>query len=168
MSSSLLAINYAVYGRNGTPPSNVDDLNVANSFVSIDKRNNIKSSGTYYTTLDFYINYLTSLQSLQSSWESTGYFDLGMVPLAMGPSPVHNILRSFMIDFCVNKGLKYYEMRPISLLHGGYPPSTMDRDIWVFRRDIAELAGVDELSFSVINFLDSVEVTSKWEETFRM
>lgn len=165
--STLLAVNYAIYSPNGNAPSNANDLNVDGSFLSIDKRNNIKSNGTRYDTLDFYINYLESLQSMYNEWTSSGYFDLGMVPLAMGPSPVHNVLRSFMIDLCMYKGIKYYEMHPVSLIFGGYPPRSMDKDIWVFRQDIAKIAGTTELGFSVINFLNDLEVRKRWQEAFK-
>lgn len=143
------------------------DVTDMGQVTSKDKRNNILSKNTDYMTLQFYINYLTTLQIKQAQWESYGYFDLGMVPLAMGPSAVHNLLRMFVIDLCRDMNLKYYDMYPAILLTGGYRAQDMEQDIWVFREDIANVVGTTELNFSVIEFFEREDVRVKWEEKVR-
>lgn len=153
--TSVQVSNFALPDRESRVP--------AGAVFSVDKRNNMKSSDTWYYDFEFYINYLTTLQVKSKQWTNYGYFDLGMVPVAMGPSSIHNILRPFIIDYCRSIGLKYYEMRSVSLLQGGYRPKDMDNDIWVFRSDLGVFMGVDELKVSVIDFLDSPEVKQRWE-----
>lgn len=153
--TSTQVSNFALPGRERPVPEG--------AVYSEDKRNNMKSSDTWYYDFDFYINYLTTLQVKSSQWTNYGYFDLGMVPVAMGPSSIHNILRPFIIDYCRSIGLKYYEMKSVSLLQGGYRPKDMDNDIWVFRYDLGRIIGVDELKVSVIDFLDNEEVKQRWE-----
>lgn len=135
--------------------------------TSKDKRNFILSMNTNYNTLDFYINYLETLQIKQPQWEAYGYFDLGMVPMAMGPSVIHNLLRRFIIELCQDIGVKAYDMYPTVLLRGGYKPHDMEKDIWVFRSDIAKVVGKDELSFSTIDFFNRKEVKDRWVQRFQ-
>lgn len=131
-----------------------------------DKRNRIESELTNLNTIDFYINYLTTLQIKQSQWTNYGYFDMGMVPLVMGPSMTHILIHTFFVSWCINQHIPFYEMPPVSFL-GGQVKQDIGKDIWVFRKDIAPTVGEDELNFSIINYIDRQEVKSAWQEMYQ-
>lgn len=131
-----------------------------------DSRNKIQSSNTDVYDIKFYINYFTTLQMKQAQWTTFSHFDLGMVPMAMGPSQLHNLIVPVMIRVCEHFGVKTYPMRPVSLLPGSTSVDKLENDIWVFRKDIAEATGTTELGFSVIDFLGKKEVRNIWLETF--
>jgi len=96
-----------------------------------------------------YMNYIDLLNLHRSEWKSTGYLDLGMMPLVMGPSFLQDILVDAICDFASKLKLQVYTMPPVSMMFAKCNVTTPD--IWVFKKDIAKIMGLDEnarVSFS--------------------
>ena len=127
-----------------------------------DKRNNILSENTKIFDFRGYINYLKTLQSLSNKWVNYGYFDLGMVPLAMGPSHFQPHLMEFIKLYCPKKDITYYELPGVALMPGGFASGM--KDIWVFREELCKEIGFkgNPLTFSVIDYIEK-EVYDEWK-----
>lgn len=128
-----------------------------------DKRNNILSEDTKRFDFGAYVNYLKTLQTLSNKWTNYGYFDLGMIPLAMGPSHFQPHLAEFIKIYCSKKDITYYELPGVSLLAGGFSGGTTD--IWVFREELCKETnfGGNPLTFSVIDYIEK-EVWEGWKQ----
>ena len=71
-----------------------------------DTRNGIVSFGLV-PGIDSYLNYLDTLLKRREDWVSVGYLDLGMIPLIVGPSILHNALTRRYIPLFAAAGLKF-------------------------------------------------------------
>lgn len=96
-----------------------------------------------------YLNYIDLLNLHRNEWRNTGYLDLGMMPLVMGPSFLQDILVDAICDFASKLKLQVYTMPPVSMMFTKCNVTTPD--IWVFKKDIARIMGLGEdarVSFS--------------------
>ena len=105
-----------------------------------DYRNNIET--TYLVPdegIGVYLNYLDLLIRLRDKWISTGYLDLGMIPIIYGPSFLHENLVNTLLPYIKRHNLKVYAMPSSSfMLHEGLKGKT---EYWAFRDDVAEFLG---------------------------
>ena len=105
-----------------------------------DKRNGI-STTNIIPGLQCYMNYLDLLLMLRDKWISTGYLDLGMIPIIVGPSFMHEALVSSILPIIQMNKLKVYAMPGTSfMLRDTMKSST---DYWAFRDDVAQFLGCD-------------------------
>lgn len=114
-------------------------------------------------SLDWYGNYLEAIQKNYDKWQEFHYFDLGLVPVAMGPVIYQQLLDMFFHEYLSNLGVKVYSLRPLNLLRGA--PLKNIQDIWVSRKDITEALGVSKttVQFSIINdFIRRPELSELW------
>lgn len=103
-----------------------------------DKRNNLTTTNVIPGT-QCYINYLSLLVSLRDKWVSTGYLDLGMIPIIMGPSFMHEPLTKTLLPIIESKGLLIHPMPSVSfLIQDSMRGFT---DYWAFRDDVADFLG---------------------------
>ena len=70
-----------------------------------DKRNGI-STTNLIPGMQSYVNYLDLLLMLRDKWISTGYLDLGMIPVIVAPSFMHEALVSGLLPTIQGQGLK--------------------------------------------------------------
>lgn len=134
-----------------------------NSETIRDKRNNIISDNTDRFSFMAYVNYLKTLETKKAMWVKFGYFDLGMIPLAMGPSHFQPHLIEFIKLYCSKKDITYYEMPGVSFMTGGFAGGMTD--VWVFREELCKEIGFrgNPLTFSVIDYIEK-EVYEGWKE----
>ena len=108
---------------------------------------------------------METIQKHSDKWKEYHYFDLGLVPIAMGPVAYQRLLDMFFQEYLSNLGVKIYSLRPLSLLRGA--PLKNVQDIWVSRKEITEAVGCGKnpIQFSVINdFIRLPEISRKWTE----
>lgn len=99
--------------------------------------------------LECYLNYIQLLDGLKDLWKNNGYLHMGMMPVVMGPSFMHNRLVQLISARLNELGITYYSMPPVSLL---YDICRMDeQDIWMFREDAAKFVGKSNVT--AIEFL---------------
>jgi hypothetical protein len=103
-----------------------------------DKRNGISTSHLI-PGMQCYINYMDLLVLLRDKWISTGYLDLGMIPVIVGPSFMHEVLTTALLPSIKSQGLKVVPMPGSSfMLHNSMIGTT---DYWAFRTDAADFLG---------------------------
>lgn len=123
-----------------------------------DKRNGI-STTNLIPDLQCYINYLSLLVQLRDKWISTAYLDLGMIPIIVGPSFMHEVLVSTLLPIIQTKNLKIYAMPGSSFMLNGSMIGTTE--YWSFRNDVAEFldCSADRVTTrAVISKLTGVDV----------
>lgn len=103
-----------------------------------DKRNGI-STTNIIPGLQCYINYLELLVQLRDKWISTGYLDLGMIPIIMGPSFMHEVLVTTILPIVQSQKIKIYAMPGTSFML--YDSMKGTTEYWAFREDLAEFLG---------------------------
>lgn len=117
------------------------------------------------SSLNWYGNYLEAIQKNSDKWQEFHYFDLGLVPIAMGPVIYQQLLDMFFHEYLSELGVKIYSLRPLNLLRGA--PLRNIQDIWVRRDEITEALGCNKtpVQFSVINdFIRLPELSDRWLE----
>lgn len=92
-----------------------------------------------------YINYIELLNSLRHKWVNFGYLDMGMVPLWYAPSFMHKGYLDEVVKLADNFNIRYYVMPSTSVLKRSYKDT---EDLWVFRKDAAELLNKEPNSIS--------------------
>lgn len=100
-----------------------------------DKRNGI-STTNLIPGMQAYINYLDLLLMLRDKWISTGYLDLGMVPIIVAPSFMHEALITSLLPVIQAQELKVIPMPGTSFMLNNSMVETTD--YWTFREDAAE------------------------------
>lgn len=127
-----------------------------------DKRNNFVSDNSHYQDFQGYVNYLKTLQTRAKHWVSYGYFDFGMIPLAMGPSHLQPHLLEFTKIYCARNGITCYELPAAVLMPGGFSGGM--KDIWVFRKEFCDEIGYtgNPLTYSIIDYIER-EVKPSWQ-----
>lgn len=132
--SSTVINNFVIDGEipTGLSPSGSGKL--------LDRRNNIVSS---YNTLDFkcYNNYLTLLLENRDKWKNYGYLDLGLIPVIMGPSWLHDRLVEALLPIAGKMKLELIEL-PGASFASNKNYSTV-KDYWCKRVVASEFLGVD-------------------------
>lgn len=99
-----------------------------------DVRNGITTTGIV-PGIQCYLNYMNLLLSVRNKWNSNGYLDLGMIPIVVGPSFLHQILLTKLQVSIADSGLKIHSMPSTSFLLSS---SDMQfEDYWAFRSDVA-------------------------------
>ena len=107
-----------------------------------DRRNNIDVINIVPQGTKSYLNYLDLLISLRDKWVSVGYLDLGMIPILMGPTFMHETFVDSYFPIIQNMGLPLYAMPGVSFLCD----SAVVRDVtdyWAFRDDVGKFLGMD-------------------------
>lgn len=90
--------------------------------------------------VDCYVNYIRYLNLHRDDWRSYGYLDLGMIPLVMGPSFLHEALYKYVVQKVAHTEIQMYNMPPVSFL---YEVCKMPvQDVWVFKDEAASVVGV--------------------------
>ena len=104
-------------------------------------------------SLDFecYFNYLEFLNKKRDNWRSFGYFDIGMMPVVMAPSFMQEVYLDIYASILSKLNLKTYRMKPVTLIYEAR--KLPFEDVWVFRKEAAELMGKDSGRVSAIEFL---------------
>lgn len=92
--------------------------------------------------LDCYINYIELLNLHKDKWQNYGYLDLGMMPLAMGPSFMQSSLVKSLTEIMKACRVKCYSLPPVSLMYSSCKLPV--NDIWVFKSDISKMLGIPE------------------------
>lgn len=97
-------------------------------------------------TLDMecYYNYLYYLNSQRGLWKNFGYLDVGMMPVAMGPSFMQSGLITVIPQVMDKVGIKCYRMKPVSLLFDKC--NLPIEDLWVFREDVGKYMGTEAVT----------------------
>lgn len=103
-----------------------------------DKRNGI-STTNLIPGMQAYANYLDLLLMLRDKWISTGYLDLGMIPVIVAPSFMHEALITSLLPIIQAQGLKVIPMPGSSFMLNNSMAETTD--YWAFREDAAEYLG---------------------------
>ncbi len=114
-----------------------------------DTRNGIICYKPGRDVIKSYMNYIELLNLHRHEWKSTGYLDLGMMPLVMGPSFLQDVLVDAICDFASKLKIQVYTMPPVSMMFAKCSMTTPD--IWVFKQDIMRVMELDEterVSFS--------------------
>lgn len=113
-------------------------------------------------SLDWYCNYLDVIQDNWNRWQEFHYFDLGLIPVSMGPIVYQPMLDAFFHREMADLGVKTYSLEPLTLLRGA--PIKNIKDLWVPRKELALALGFsDYLRFSVINdYLRKADVSERW------
>lgn len=117
------------------------------------------------SSLEWYGNYLETIQKHHDKWQEYHYFDLGLIPIAMGPIVYQQLLDMFFHEYLSKLGVKVYSLRPLNLLRGA--PLKNTQDIWVSRKELVEALGCEKqpVQFSVINdFIRLPELSKQWVE----
>lgn len=111
-----------------------------------------------HPTVDWecYFNYLELLENHKNKWKSFGYLDLGMMPVVMGPSFMHEALMRDIVPRLEqikrkHPDLKYYYMAPVAFFKENVKLSF--KDIWMFREDAAKVMNGGTKNVSAIEFL---------------
>lgn len=99
-----------------------------------DKRNGI-STTNLIPGMQAYINYLELLIMLRDKWISTAYLDLGMIPIIVGPSFMHEVLVNNLLPIIQSHNLKVYGMPGSSFMLNDTMKGTTE--YWAFREDVA-------------------------------
>lgn len=103
-----------------------------------DKRNGI-STTNLIPNLQAYANYLDLLLMLRDKWISTGYLDLGMIPVIVAPSFMQEALVTNLLPIIQGQGLKVVPMEGTSFMLNNSMADTTD--YWIFRDDAAAYIG---------------------------
>lgn len=104
-----------------------------------DYRNGIDT--TYLVpSIDSYLNYLDLLIRLRDKWISTGYLDLGMIPIIYGPSFMHEVLITHLLPDIKKHNLQVYAM-PGSSFMSRDNAMAGKTEYWAFRDDVAKFLG---------------------------
>lgn len=101
--------------------------------------------------LEMYRNYLELMDYYKDMWKSTSYLSLGMLPLVMLPSFCGNMYNNMFYKLSEIIGITSYSMNSTSFFKTSYKSND---DIWFFRKDYAELVGIEETEVSVLNLLE--------------
>jgi hypothetical protein len=104
-----------------------------------DTRNDISVSKLIPDDLQCYINYLDLIVMFRNKWISTGYLDLGMIPVIYGPSFMHSYIVPSILSRCNEAGLKIEPMPGISFFKRNFKEDITD--YWIFRDEAAKYLG---------------------------
>jgi len=115
-----------------------------------DQRNGITCANPSLD-IECYINYIDLLNLHRDKWVNYGYLDLGMMPLAMAPSFMQGVVSQAMSTVANKLGIPIYSMPAVSLFFERC--SVGENDIWVFKKDIAQVMKTDESKVSLGGFL---------------
>lgn len=97
-----------------------------------------------------YVNYMELLIMYRDKWVSTGYLDLGMIPIITGPSFMHEVLVRELLPKIESSGLIVQPMPATSfLLNSNRTGST---EYWAFRDDVGKYLGCkpEEVTFKAV------------------
>lgn len=92
--------------------------------------------------IECYLNYISLLNLNRDKWRSYGYLDLGMMPLVMGPSFMHEHLRNGLVSIMTKYGIPCYDMPPVSNMYASC--KLPYDDVWMFKSDVAKVTGISE------------------------
>lgn len=98
--------------------------------IKYDTRNDIVCIDPTYDLLCI-ANYYDFLTSISDEWISTGYLDLGLVPIFMSPSFMPN-MEQYLESVTSKLGAQCYILRPVSFIRTSY---IGPNDIWIKRED---------------------------------
>lgn len=120
----------------------------------IDYRNGIECINP---TMDLtcYINYIEYLNARSSDWKTFAYLDLGMMPLVMAPSFMHEQMKDVFVETIKTLNIPCYEMPAVSMLNGTRVRD-ITSDIWVFKEDIGKLLGIPETKVTFSKFMEKI------------
>ena len=98
----------------------------------------------YNSSLDLqcYYNYLECLNMNMKYWRSYGYLDLGLMPLAMGPSFLHQILQEQLLQLTKILGVTSLLLPAASFFYD--KPVWSGTDIWLYKDEVSRLTGIPE------------------------
>lgn len=121
----------------------------------VDKRNGIICHQPSMD-LDCYYNYIVYLNQNRDKWRSYGYLDLGMMPVAMAPAinDFPEIIYKSMLIIMRKLKVDCFQMPAVSLFYER--PSLKNRDLWVFREDLARAMKVPDGKITLEGFLKKV------------
>lgn len=100
-----------------------------------------------------YANYLDYLNSCYDEWQSYGYFDMGLIPLILAPSFMHELMTAELIKIVEAWNIPIYNMRAVSFLGGSYIGA---KDSWVKRSDFVAVTGLPENTACLSDYLKSI------------
>lgn len=103
-----------------------------------DKRNGITTTNLI-PGFQAYINYLDLLLDIRDKWISTGYLDLGMIPVIVAPSFMQEAMVKGLLSVIQTQGLKVIPMPGTSFMLNNSMAETTD--YWAFRDDAAAFLG---------------------------
>lgn len=104
----------------------------------LDVRNGIRCIGPT-VDLECYLNYLQFLNGHRDKWKNYGYLDLGMIPVAMGPSFIHKFIVDRLSQRLGELKIGIYRMPSVSLFYDSIKMSSVD--LWMFREDASKAMG---------------------------
>ena len=114
----------------------VDEFPSIDTGFLLDTRHYIYSKHNTFDVAQ-YLNYLNILRPYVHSSNYTGMLELGFLPVVMPPSFFEDRLHKLVLPKLTEKGIPFYQRRPISFLGNSY---TSDYpDIWVSKMDMAEI-----------------------------
>lgn len=132
-----MAVKFMTYNFTTNPDKYKSHPDIINGTIH-DSRNGIDTTNII-PGLQCYVNYLDLLVMLRDKWISVGYLDLGMVPVIMGPSFMHEPLVTTLLPIIQSKGLKVMPMPGTSFMLGNSMVGSTE--YWAFREDAAEFLG---------------------------
>jgi hypothetical protein len=91
---------------------------------------------------------------MKDKWKSFGYLDMGMMPLAMGPSFLQKELVDVWLKIAQDVNLRVHLMPPTSMFYADCRLPV--KDVWAFKEDVARCFGFNPTSLSVADLLRKV------------
>lgn len=119
-----------------------------------DSRNGFKCTNPT-VDLECYKNYIELLNLHRDKWKSFGYLDLGLMPVAMGPSFMQNWLAELMTGILNQLHITPYFLPPVSLMNTQCKMPV--NDIWVMKEDVAKLLGVPADKVTTVQFIEFLQ-----------
>ena len=131
-----------------------------NQFIQVD---DTASLDTVMKILcDLQVGYLEYLQANKHLWNNRGYLPMGYLPISMFPSLAPAEWVSNVNQF-IYKNLKdTAPMRPVSFMNTSV--KTLNQDLWVPRKSVAEFLGTTEQEASSITFWKWMANNKKWSD----
>lgn len=101
--------------------------------------------------LQCYLNYIEYLNMHRDKWKTNGYLDLGLMPFAMGPSFMHNVLQPQLLQLAKILGVSSLLMPAVSLMYD--KPIWTGTDIWLYKDEVAKRTGIPESKLTLEKLL---------------
>lgn len=101
--------------------------------------------------VECYLNYIEMLNMAKSQWTNYGYLDLGMMPIAMGPSFMQETVVLLATTISIKYGFECFPMPPVSLMYKDC--RVPEDDLWAFKSDVAKATGIPENELTLSRLL---------------
>lgn len=111
--------------------------------------------------LQLYTNYINYLNECSSEWVSSGYLDMGLIPISIAPSFIGTKVDEILLPIVKGWDCKIYWLPATSFLNYNY--GSRSKDIWIKKEDFARILNVPMEQARLSTFLNAIWVmnTSK-------